>query len=264
MKTRVALAISSCLLTSLFAVHAGPPPGYQLKWSDEFNGNTLNTDYWNIETGRRDSAVKTAAAVSVTNGCLVLTTYTENKTNYTAYIDTRKKVLNGYGYYEASIQFSNTHGNWSAFWLNSPYINRTNSLNNPTNGVEIDIFEHRQGDGNGHNWVDGGDHALHWNGYAKGLHKSSEFSNRKLGVASGFHAYGLLWTTNSYTFFVDGRPTWTTNFLVSSVDEYVLLTSEVRDHSWAGDIPKGGYPHLAGSNIKMLVDYVRYYAPPEK
>ena len=249
------------LLLLAMVSQASPPPGYQLKWADEFNGNTLNTDYWNIRKGPRNQSINTPAAVSVTNGCLVLTTYSENKTNYTGFIDTKGKVLNGYGYYEASIQFSNAPGSWSAFWLQSPYINQTNSLNNPTNGVEIDIFEHRCTDQKHVNWVNGGDHALHWNGYVKRIHKQSVHSDENFGVGSGFHTYGLLWTSNSYTFFVDGRATWTTNRLVSSVNEFVLLSSEVRSKSWAGNVPAGGYPGLADSKVKMLVDYVRYYAP---
>ena len=240
--------------------HASPPTGYQLKWADEFSGNSLNTNYWNIGTGWRNRAINTAAAVSVTNGCLVLTTFGEGGTNYTGFIDTKKKVLTRYGYYEASIQFSNAPGNWSAFWLQSPFIHSTNSLNNPTNGVEIDIFEHRRTDPKQGNWVNGGDHALHWNGYVKEIHKESDCFNPDLGIGSGFHTYGFLWETNRYTFYVDNRVTWTTDYPISCVNEYVLLTSEVETKTWAGNIPGGGYPGLAESGIKMMVKYVRYYA----
>lgn len=239
-----------------------PPPGYSLQWADEFDGDSLNTNFWNIEAGTRNQAVNTADAVSVTNGCLVLTTYTANGKNYTGFIDTKHKVLHRYGYYEARIQFANAPGNWSAFWLQSPRINQTNSLNDPANGVEIDIFEHRLIDGSRVDWINGGDHALHWNGYVKGIHRKNDHFDRNLGINSGFHTYGLLWTANQYTFYVDGRPTWTSHYLVSTADEYVLLTSEVKDKTWAGDIPASGYPDLAHSQVRMLVDYVRYYAPP--
>src|SRR5215469_2253232 len=115
-----------CILFSLIVLAAaslaGPPPGYELKWHDEFDGNALNTNWWNIVQGPRRIAVNTDRAVSVTNGCLVLTTYTENGKNYTGFINTRGKILDGYGYYEASMECSNTPGNWSAFWLQSPHI----------------------------------------------------------------------------------------------------------------------------------------------
>lgn len=259
MKTRRIL--SSCLISFLASTlfcHA-VPAGYVLQWSDEFTNNTLNTNYWNYSQTNRRSAYNTPSAVSVTNGCLVITTYTEGGTNFTGFIDTANKVANSYGYYEASIQFSNAPGNWSAFWLQSPFVGNTN--NNPTNGVEIDIFEHRDVDGGGNQWVNGGDSALHWDGYGA-FGQGTIWSSSNLGVGSGFHTYGLLWTTNSYTFYVDGNATWTPNYLVSSAPEFIRLTSEVESNSWAGTVPGGSYPDLPGSPFQMLVDYVRYYAPP--
>jgi beta-glucanase (GH16 family) len=136
-----------------------------------------------------------------------------------------------------------------------------NANNNPTNGVEIDVFEHRCVDKDGNNWVDGGDNALHWNGY--GPHqKDAVWKSPNLGVGAGFHTYGFLWTTNSYTFYVDDRVTWTTKRqMISSAPQFIRLTSEIQSNSWAGAVPPGGYPDRAHSQIKMSVDYVRYYVP---
>jgi hypothetical protein len=61
---------------------------------------------------------------------------------------------------------------------------------------------------------------------------------------------------------VDGHIAWTTKaYVISSVPEFIRLTSEVQSHSWAGTVPPGGYPDRDESQIKMYVDYVRYYAP---
>lgn len=249
----------TALATLASSLDAAPPPGFKLSWSDEFNGTQLDPAVWNVQTGPRDAALRTTAAVSVTNGCLVITTYSQNGTNYTGFIDTRNKVLRGYGYYEASIQFSNAPGSWSAFWLQSPFINRVESLNNPTNGVETDIFEHRNCDKSGSDWSDGGDFALHWNGYNKKLHRQATYVNRNFGIRDGFHTYGLLWTSNNYTIYIDDQPRWSDHTEVSSIPEFIMFTSEVRDKNWAGTIPAGGYPPLNESQIKMSVDYVRYY-----
>jgi beta-glucanase (GH16 family) len=261
MRSRILLLVWAAMPIFALSLHATPPPGFHLAWSDEFDGPALNTNDWNIQTGPRNVAINTASAVSVTNGCLVLTTYTENGTNYTGFIDTKNKVLRQYGYYEASIQFSNAPGNWSAFWLQSPFNHRIVSLNNPTNGVEMDIFEHRNCDHTNADWTDGGDFALHWNGYQKGIHQESHYFNDHLGIRTGFHTYGLLWATNGYTFFVDDKSLWTDHTEMSTVAEYILLSSEVQTKSWAGNVPEGGYPGLADSGIKMYVDYVRYYEP---
>src|SRR5271170_4871403 len=133
--------IALCLFILAQSALAVPPPNYSLQWSDEFNGNSLNTGNWSyVQNGWRNSAYNTSRAVSVTNGSLFITTFTEGGTNFTGFIDTSGKVTNSYGYYEASVQYSNAPGNWSAFWIQGPFVGNTN--NNPTNGAEIDIFEH--------------------------------------------------------------------------------------------------------------------------
>ncbi|HEX3624319.1 MAG TPA: family 16 glycosylhydrolase [Verrucomicrobiae bacterium] len=251
----------------LFA-HATPPAGYSLVWSDEFNGSSLNTAYWEYaRNGWRNSAYDTSAAVSEANGNLVITTYTSNGTNFTGFIDNQNKIWSGYGYYEASIEYSNAPGQWSAFWLQTPWMMNVqpdgtlgNTNNNPTNGVEIDVFEHRCVDSAGNNWVNGGDNALHWNGYGS-QEQSAVWSSQNIGVGSGYHTYGFLWTSNSYTFYVDGNVTWSTkSYMVSSALQFIRLTSEIQSNSWAGTVPPGGYPSQANSQVKMQVDYVRYYA----
>ncbi|MGH7939823.1 MAG: glycoside hydrolase family 16 protein [Limisphaerales bacterium] len=262
--------LASFYLASLaLTAQAAPPPGYALAWSDEFNGNHLDKTKWEYaRNGWRNSAYDTSAAVSVTNGCLLITTYTGGGTNFTGFIDTNRRRKFRYGYYESSIEFSNAPGQWSAFWIQSPWminVQRNGKLgninDNPTNGVEIDVFEHRCVDHNGRDWTGGGDHALHWNGYGRG-ERNAAWSSRRLGVGSGFHTYGFLWTTNCYRFYVDGRVTWTTkSYMISAAPEFMRLTSEVQSGSWAGTVPPGGYPRRDQSQIKMRVDYVRYYAP---
>lgn len=269
-KRRPVFSLGLVLFAASTLLSHAVPAGYTLAWSDEFNGHSLNKAHWRYaRNGWRNSAYDTPAAVSVTNGCLVITTYTEGGTNFTGFIDTQNKVARGYGYYEARIQFSNAPGQWSAFWLQTPWMMNVrphgelgNTNDNPTNGVEIDVFEHRYTDKKGKPWVDGGDSALHWNGYGP-EEKNAVWSSPELGVATGFHTYGLLWTSNSYTFYVDDKVTWQDNTnLISSAKQFIRLTSEVQDQSWAGRVPAAGYPDRARSQIKMLVDYVRYYRPP--
>ncbi|HEX3624337.1 MAG TPA: glycoside hydrolase family 16 protein [Verrucomicrobiae bacterium] len=261
--------VSICLVSLALLAHAAPPPGYTLAWADEFNGNRLNKANWEYaRNGVRFSAYNTPAAVSVTNGCLVITTYTSGGTNFTGFIDTLRKVKTGCGYYEASMEFSNAPGQWSAFWIQSRWMMNVkrdhtlgNSNNDPTNGVEIDVFEHRCVDKDEKNYFNGGDNALHWNGYGP-KEKSAVRFFPDLGVGSGFHTYGFLWTTKSYTFYVDGRVTWATDRdMISSAPEFIRLTSEIESNGWAGTVPPGGYPDRDHSQIKMYVDYIRYYAP---
>ncbi|HEX3628556.1 MAG TPA: family 16 glycosylhydrolase [Verrucomicrobiae bacterium] len=261
-------------LLSPVDVFATQPPGYYLVWSDEFNGSSLNTTDWQYaRNGSRSGAYDTSAAVNVTGGNLVITTYTEGGTNFTGFIDTQNHIWTGYGYYEASIQFSNAPGNSSAFWLQSPWMMNVmadgtlgNTNNNPTNGVEIDIFEHIDvtGINNQTPYSNGGDSALWWNGYGSQEQGREIYSSPNLNVGTGFHTYGFLWTPNGYTFYLDGKVTGTSRSsdMISSALQFIRLTSGVDySSSWDGTVPPGGYPDKADSQLKMLVDYVRYYAP---
>src|SRR6185436_120054 len=83
------LLLFGALLLANISSHGAPPPGYVLDWSDEFDGSALDTNKWNHRLlGPRNDATNTASAISVTNGALTITTYTEGETNYTGMIGT--------------------------------------------------------------------------------------------------------------------------------------------------------------------------------
>jgi beta-glucanase (GH16 family) len=246
------------LFGSALAGWAGPPPGYVLTWSDEFNGPALDASKWRVHTGARENALNSTNAVSETGGNLVITTYTDAQTNHTGFIDTQNTFAQTYGYFEARIAFQTQSGTHSAFWLQSPTVG---VVGNPElNGVEIDIFEHRHSDKHGKFISDGGDSALHWDGYGTS-HKKKVIEYKGLDVSSGFHTYGLLWTSNQYRVTIDDKLVWTVDGPISRRPEYIRLTSEVDRSDWSGQSPKEGYGTLSGSVNKMLVDYVRVYAP---
>lgn len=105
--------------------------------------------------------------------------------------------------------------------------------------------------------------ALHWDGYGTSQQQLNNISGN-LGLATGFHLYSVLWTPESYTFFVDGSQTWSSTSGISQRSEYLILSSEVNNNNnWAGVIPTGGYGSLATTTTNMTVDYVRIYAVPE-
>jgi beta-glucanase (GH16 family) len=128
-------------------------------------------------------------------------------------------------------------------------------------GVEVDICEHRVVDRVGKNIAGGVHQALHWDVRGKD-HKSKTFVTDDLGLADGFHTYGVEWTKTEYRFFIDGKLTWTAE-PVSKRPEFVLFSSEVRDKSWAGNVPPGGYGSRETSKTRMVVDYVRFYEKGE-
>lgn len=248
--------------------HSAPPPGYVLNWSDEFDGSSLATNKWsNRSPGLRNDAINTGNAVSVTNGTLTITTYTEDGTNFTGMISTENLYMPLYGYIEARINFNDSPGEWSAFWMTAPTMG---IVGNPqANGTEIDIVEHRKVNANNvlnHNRAVSN---LHWDGYDT-EHKTIGSGLVGSGLSTDWHLFAVEWTTNLQNFYYDGILVWgVTNASaqdpiapqapVSQRSQYLILSSEVRDNNWAGDIPVGGYGDRASSTTKMNVDYVRSY-----
>jgi beta-glucanase (GH16 family) len=256
---------------------ASPPAGYTLVWSDEFSGTSLDTTHWSYQSSGlpvSEGGYDSSTAVSVANDFLTITTYTgTNGEPYSGMIGTTGQYQPLYGYMEAMISFSNSPGNWSAFWT---FVDTIGESNLPhTDGVEADIAEHRAVDYTGTNNISTQiDSALHWDGYgADEQTAETSPSLRGSGLNSGFHKYGLLWTATSQTFSIDGSDQWTvTNSshfnpisplaAVSQVSQGIILSTIVENASWAGAIPAGGYGTLTSSTTKMVVDYVRVYQNP--
>ena len=253
---RLSIVASVCLAFSAFA---DPPAGYRLAWSDEFDGSALDQAKWShYGLGKRRDSINTADAVGVANGMLTITSYTSGATHHTGMISTRGKFEPIHGYWEARIRYDDSPGQWSAFWLMTPTMAKT--VGDPgASGTEIDICEHRVRDQKGSNIAGCVQQTLHWDGYGK-AHKSKGHLTGDLGIGTGFHLYALEWTTNEYKFLVDGKVTWTSTNAISHAKEFCILSSEIKDKGWAGNIPEGGYGDLAQSKKKMIVDWVRYYS----
>jgi beta-glucanase (GH16 family) len=218
---------------------------YQLVWSDEFNDSALDTTKWRYRyLGPRHGGVNVKETVSFDEeGYLRLSTNKVDDKYHTAMIGTQGTYQAKYGYFEARIKLQQQVGHWSAFWLQSPkYSEGVGST--AIYGAEVDIFEYLQKEGNTIR------HALHWDGY-KEDHKSKGKRVDVEGVTKGWHTVGLLWTKDSYTFYIDGQETWHTSKAVSNRSQYIVLSLEVG--KWAGQISEANLPD------SFMVDYVRVY-----
>jgi autotransporter-associated beta strand protein len=240
-----------------------PPPGYYLVWSDEFNNTSLDRtkwDYWLL--GPRRDAVNVTNAISLDGSNLVITTYTSNKVHYTGFVATDETFRSRYGYWESRIRWGDTNGVWSAFWLQSPEM-VTRAPDAQLAGSEIDIAEHRYLDKDAKNIANQIQVNIHWNGYGR-TSRSAGSGNKGARLADGFHTYGFLSTSDSYTFLVDDAKVYGGGSApISHSAEWAILSTEVDDTSttWAGKIPAEGYGSIGDSTTRMTVDYVRYYAP---
>lgn len=254
-RTLAALLLALCWLPT---ARATPPAGYWLAWSDECNSNdTAKFDNW-LPGARRD-AINTGSAITHSNGIRTITTWTSNGTHYTGMISTQGRFQERYGFWEAYVDYNGATGMWSAFWMQSPTMG--NPIGDPaTAGSEIDICEHRSYDDGGSFIATGYDINNHWDGY--GADHKSVGSRRNVGNANtGFHTYGLLWDESEYQFYYDNAWQWTTTQGHSRRSEFAILSSEVENGAWAGNIPTGGYGPRHAPIAKMQIDYVHWYAP---
>jgi beta-glucanase (GH16 family) len=246
-----------------FAGEQLPPEGYKLAWADEFDGTALDLKKWEVHApGPRSDAVNTAEAIGVHDGNLIITTFTVSGTHCAGMVATAGRQEFRHGYFEIRAKFETQPGMWSALWLYSPEFAQVDG-DPTTTGMEIDIFEHRSQDKDGADISSGGQHAVHWRGYYL-QHKAVAHATGDFGLNEGWHTIGLLWTETAYKFFVDGAQTWEVTEPLSQRSEFLILSSEVLRDNWAGKIPPEGYGDRDASAARLLVDYVRYYLPPDE
>jgi beta-glucanase (GH16 family) len=129
-------------------------------------------------------------------------------------------------------------------------------------GTEIDICEHRSIDDKGRDISNMYVMNLHWDGYGKS-HKSaggkSKVPTDAPPLQDNWHTYALLWTTEGYTFYLDGNEQWSSTNAISHHPEFIHLTCEVEKKGWAGAVPEGGFGSRSESKTKMEVDWVRVW-----
>lgn len=223
-------------LCSLF-LSACAKPEWQLVWSDEFDGEALNSAYWNVEDNARgggNAELQYYAPKNVTiekhpvsgESCLVLTAQREDYRNRpctSARLNTQNKVTVEYGKVEARIAFPHTaDGLWPAFWMLGNNL-ATNLGDNddidaqvaelakqgrvvwPKCG-EIDICEmgHKDGitAGTQDRYFNG---ACHWGeSFNNGAYPNvGEFNTADYPVQGDFHLFTLEWSEDSIAMYLD-------------------------------------------------------------
>jgi beta-glucanase (GH16 family) len=221
-----------------------PVRGYSLFWSEEFNGNALNRQKWNYRgIGKRNDAFNSEKAVRLNGkGQLVIESRMSGDSILAGIIDTQGKLETRYGYFECRASLHKNPGIWVGFWLQSHQ--NTDHSSPEKNGAEIDIFEYAP-----HNRVNDVAHALHYGGYGPTHRIFGPFYSPLLASPDNFHVFGLEWTPGSYTIFVDGKKMYTTDTLISRVQQFLVLSLEaIRPPLDIKKLPD-----------RFVVDYVRVY-----
>jgi len=256
--------LRSLIIFILFAAWRGsaaPPPGYYEVWGDEFSGTALDPTKWWVWNQPDQSGYTTPDAVTEAGGYLTIHCYSTNGQNYSGIISSDGNFRPRYGYLESSVEFNGSPGMFSDFWINS--ANNGNILGDvAAEGAEVDVCEHRATDANDADDISGQVTVdIHWNGYTSGVEQSINGPLVGSGLGTGFHTYGLLWTSNNYNVTIDGTTMLNTNFGVSQRTEIVLMSCEIHSNSFCGIVPTGGYGNFLVSTTSTVFDYVRFYAP---
>lgn len=184
------------------------PDGYELVWSDEFNGSALSSDWthevqnagWvnnelqNYANGSYDGQRVT----EVSDGTLKIHCFkASNGKIYSGRIYAKVNTGWKYGIFEARIRLPKGKGTWPAWWM-MPANNDWSVTPWPKCG-EIDIMEEV---GYHPNYTSSSIHCEAYN-HVKGTQKTAE--RLTPGAQDDFHNYRLEWTEDYIRTYIDGK-----------------------------------------------------------
>lgn len=267
-----------------------PPDGYTLRWSDEFDGNSLNKDLWNIEEngnggGNQELQYYRKENVAVQDGNLVLTARRENYSNKaftSGRVNSRDKAYFKHGIIQARIKFPKTaNGVWPAYWMMG---NDYGKVGWPKCG-ELDILETGNAEGiqNGTQTRHFGG-TLHWGTNSGSGHK--QYSQGFLAPEDNplqnddYHIITIEWDNDFVQAYYD-----LADFSIRSKSKARYFSATIRPSDNAADVGHyfqkpfffifnvavgGNYTGIynangitalpnAGDEAKMFVDWVRVY-----
>lgn len=181
-------------------------PGYNLAWSDEFNGKTLNTNNWNYESGgggwgnnELEYYTSRSQNVFVSSGNLIIEARQEsyNGNNYTsARLNTAGKQSFQYGRIDIRAKLPVSSGMWPALWMLGSNFSQAGW---PGCG-ETDIMELI---GKNPKQVVG---SFHWKkGDGSEGTVNNSFSLSSQDFSQQFHVFSLIWDQDSMQILVDGQ-----------------------------------------------------------
>ena len=259
--TKALLTFSVIGMVFAFSNTVKAADNYELVWSDEFNGNSLDTNTWNYEIGtgswgwgNNEQQYYTDRNIKVSNGTMKITAKREDYggMKYTSSrITTKNKKNFKYGKIEARIKMPKFKGVWPAFWMLGA---NQDSVGWPKCG-EIDIMEAI----NDENLVYG---TLHWFN-DPGNNNADSGSQVAVADRTEYHVYGVEWTADKLRWYVDGKVYRTMDVSNDSFSEvrkeYFVIFNMAIGGQWPGyNIDETAFP------ATMEVDWVRAYKKVEE
>ncbi|MDF2927221.1 MAG: bglA 1 [Paenibacillaceae bacterium] len=247
---------------------------WTLVWHDEFDGLELDRSKWRCRLHlmqQRHHTFTEEGIILDGNSHLLLSLTEKDGQYYSPHLQTGSNFMDRpgdshekftwpiaqieepafmhkYGYYEIRCKLQTQPGWWSAFWLQSPVIG--SSLDPRKSGVEVDIMENFTRD----NVVL---HNNHWNGYGKDHQQHASGKRHLEDTPDGFHVFGLDWSPDGYTYYIDGKESWHVDGPVSDIEQFILVSTECEGYR-KGDGPREDLKSAVLPDY-FIVDYVRVY-----
>ena len=243
--------------------------GYTLKWEEQFNGDSLNRDDWNVElhepgwvNSELQEYVDSSKNIYIEDGCLVLkpvkTVDVDGKVSYTSgRVNTQNKHNFKYGLFEAKVKVPQGQGFLPAFWMMPADENLYGQW--PRCG-ELDIMEVMG------QKTDTSYGTIH---YGNPHSESQGTCTLKQGSFSEeYHIFSAEWEPGRISWYVDGRLIHTENDWYSAAEGqgeitypapfdqpfYIILNLAVGG-SWVGNPDET----TDIENASYKIDYVKVY-----
>ena len=233
-------------------------PSRELLWAEEFDGDQLSPEYWQLELGdgcpelcgwgNNELQIYARNNHRLEDGKLVITALKSDSAYTSTRMTTQGKMEFRYGRLEARAKLSTGKGIWPAIWLLGSNITEVGW---PRCG-EIDILEYV---GKAPGEVFTSLHTQDSHGNTINTRKT-----RIEGIEDGFHIYALEWDPEKIEFFVDDE-------LV-----YTFAPEERTEDVWPFDQPFFLIINMAiGGNFggpevddtifprEFIIDYIRIY-----
>lgn len=280
-------------ISGAFSLNGGKNKGeldlnkFQLVWSDEFEGDQLDTSKWGYEwwVTMRKGGYWHEDMVSVKDGNLVIKAeYIDHPLEnryydkwhdtinfepykagwYTGQVVTRGKYEQCYGYFEVRCILPAATGMWSAFWMMNEGV--FNVDGSGQDGTEVDVFESFYYK----DYQYGGDYistGIHYDGYDPATHTGVGLGKYYLSndPYKEYNTYGVEWNKDEYIFYINGKETCRTNAGgVSQNPEYLLLSCEFAGENGVQNSDRHGTGKIdltPAENwpAEFKVDYVKCY-----
>ncbi|MEM1166109.1 MAG: family 16 glycosylhydrolase [Planctomycetota bacterium] len=242
LKSRTAIM----MLATLFGVsaHAEPPAGYELVFSDEFDGDELDTSKWIYrETTRGTVSICLPRNIGVDQGSLRIDLRVEEHDGFPMTcggVITRERFK--YGYFETHVKMDAGYGWHEAFWTAATSDFDLNDQERVYERIEIDAFEHYS-QHDEHEFTYG---IIEWHPLRGGI--SRDVYRGAPDLSADFHTFAFEFTPDYINFFFEGK-------LLRTVD--VRHVPHNLAHVWLSCIGTRGPEGVEDGEVRF--DYCRIY-----